>query len=71
MKKTLQKNVKLVVAMADRGLTNRALALAAGINPRYMTQVLCQRHEPTPITQGKIARALGLPVIELFHGGNP
>jgi DNA-binding phage protein len=69
MQKNQPKNIRLVVAMAERGLANSELAQMAGMNPSHLSATIRQRYEPRPLTMGRIARALQMKVIDLFPGG--
>lgn len=49
-----------------RLLTQKQLAAAAGIDPTHLCRIEQGIFRPRPITQEKIARALGIPRNDLF-----
>ena len=56
---------KLVLLQAEQGLTGAELAQKAGMSRQNFSTVR-QRGTCTPVTAGKIARALGVPVEALM-----
>ena len=56
--------------MKDHGLTNRKLALNAGINYVALYYVLNGKHEPSKSTIDKILAYTGLTYEEAFRGNN-
>lgn len=60
------KQIPLLVALAQRGLTARRFAAMAALNPATISSVLNQRQDPTPETRAKIAKALGVNVDDIF-----
>lgn len=64
------RNVPLVVAMLNAGLSAQSLANKAGINPPHLSRIICMRVDnPRPETKAAIAKALGVSVRSIFEGG--
>lgn len=51
------------------GLTQQALADAAGVSQPYIAHIENGRHEPSPAVLGDIAKALGVTVDALLKEG--
>lgn len=57
---------KFEVTLADSGLSMKDLAERAGVSRQRISTMLNQRNV-TPRTAGKIARALGVDVLEIIE----
>lgn len=66
MRRVRQKNIALLVALAQRGFTARKFAALAALNPATISAILNQRCDPKEETKKKIARALSLHVSDVF-----
>ena len=55
-------NQKLSLLIAERGITLKALCMESGINQSTMCRLRKGKHKPRPITVGKIAKVLNVPV---------
>lgn len=66
MRPVRPKNIPLLVAMCEKGHSNRSLAKAADISPGHFSKLLNQRFSPTAYTRAKIAHALDVPEAQLF-----
>jgi XRE family transcriptional regulator, fatty acid utilization regulator len=49
----------------QRGLTQQALAVKAGVSLGYLSRLEVDMHDPRLSTLRKLAKALGVPVAEL------
>ena len=56
---------KIELIKAERGLTNVALAALCGI-PRQNISTVLRRGTCTPVTAGKLAAGLGVPVADII-----
>lgn len=64
--------LEIRAARLDRGVTQRALAAAAGLDHATISRIEAERIEPTPETLTAIAAALGMePSIRLFPTTGP
>lgn len=50
----------------DRGLTQQALAVKAGVSLGYLSRLEVGMHDPRLSTLRKLAKALGVPVTEML-----
>ena len=57
--------MKQALIKAERGLTNVALAALCGISRQNISTVL-RRGTCTPVTAGKLAAGLGVPVADII-----
>lgn len=57
---------KLVLARAQAALTVRELSKKSGVTTSTINRIEKGHIEPNPVTVGKIARALNVPVETLF-----
>ena len=55
---------KILLLLAQRGLTKAALAELAGIARQNISTIL-ERGTCNPVTAGKLAKGLGVPVAEI------
>ena len=58
---------KILSLLADKQMTRSNLAKASGIRPQNLSTIL-KRGSCEPITAGKIARGLGVPVEAILKG---
>lgn len=56
---------KIKIILAERGMTRAALAAASGLSRQSVSTILT-RGTCEPKTAGKIAKALGIPVVEIM-----
>ena len=66
MRPVRPKNIPLLIAMCEKGHSNRSLAKAADIRPGQFSKLLNQRFSPTAYTRAKIASVLDVPEAQLF-----
>lgn len=57
---------QLIEARVRAGLSQRALARAAGISSGYMAQIEAGTHDPSPAVAKRLCDALGLTFDDLF-----
>lgn len=53
-------------ARLERGLSQESLAAESGIAPSFLSQIENGRRSPTITTVDVLARALSVPIVELF-----
>lgn len=53
---------KLNMQLAEKLMTTKDLCYKANIHPVTLSRALSGKQKPTPLTIGKIAKALGVPV---------
>jgi transcriptional regulator with XRE-family HTH domain len=58
-------NQKLNLLMAEHGITIKALCMKSGIHQSMMSRLINGKNKPRPVTFGKIAKALNVPVIAI------
>jgi transcriptional regulator with XRE-family HTH domain len=58
--------IPLKVAILESGVSQREVSLDARVGETRLSQIVCDRVEPTPQEQLAIARVLGRPVEQLF-----
>ncbi|MGI6085239.1 MAG: helix-turn-helix domain-containing protein [Acetivibrionales bacterium] len=58
---------KVELAMADKCMAINDIAETSGIPRQTITAAINGRRNPKPITAGKIAKALGVSVIEIIE----
>lgn len=59
--------MKVKLLLADRAMTQSSLAAACGTQRQNMSMIL-SRERCSPVTAGKIARALGVSVRDILKG---
>lgn len=59
--------MKVKLLLADKAMTQSSLAVACGTKRQNMSMIL-SRERCSPVTAGKIARALGVNVRDILKG---
>jgi transcriptional regulator with XRE-family HTH domain len=61
---------RLAECRSMRQLSQRALAIKAGVSQALIAELERGKHPPSPTSAGRIAAALDIPVAELFIESN-
>lgn len=61
-----ERNLALAIAVVRDGRRKYLIAADAHVPPASFSAILSGRLRPTPATQERIAKALGVPVEEIF-----
>lgn len=63
---SIKDQVELKILLARKGYNQRMFANEIGISKPYLSQLLNDKRNPSPLTAGKIAKGLGMTIDEIF-----
>lgn len=61
---------KVRILQAEKGLTTAALAAIAKFDPNRLSHIICAKIDIQPPTAGRLAAALGVPVVDILRDGD-